>query len=72
MAIIVIENTLDSPQSVIISEDLDGEVLRRDLKPGENARISISNLNAISISAITGQGQTPEPVVPFFRSRFHG
>ena len=72
MAIIVIENTLDSPQSVIISEDLDGEVLRRDLKPGENARISINNLHAISISATTGQGQAAEQVVPFFRSRYHG
>ena len=39
MAIIVIENTLDSPQSIVISEDVGGEVLRRDLKPGENTRI---------------------------------
>ena len=71
MAIIVIENTLDSPQSVIISEDLGGEVMRRDLKPGENARIAINNMNAISICAITGAGST-EDVIPFFKSRHLG
>lgn len=68
MAIIVIENTLDSPQSVIISEDLGGEVMRRDLKPGENARIAINNMNAISICAITGAAPADE-VIPFFKSR---
>ncbi len=71
MAIIVIENTLDSPQSVIISEELGGEILRRDLKPGENARISLNSLNAISISATGGQGPAPDEVVPFFRSRHY-
>ena len=70
MTIIVIENTLDSPQSVVITEDLGGEVLRRDLKPGENARISIDNLNGVSIS--TRNAETPtEEIVPFFRSRHH-
>ena len=72
MAIIVIENTADSPQSVVICEDVDGEVLRRDLKPGENARISITSLNAITIGAPSGPSPLTEEVIPFFRSRTYG
>lgn len=71
MAIIVIENTLDSPQSIVICEDVGGEVLRRDLKPGENARISINALNAVTIGAPDGKAAPSDEVVPFFRSRFH-
>jgi hypothetical protein len=72
MAIIVIENTLDSPQNVVISEDIGGEVLRRDLKPGENARISINSLNAITIGAGDGKPAPADEIIPFFRSRYHG
>ncbi len=71
MAIIVIENTPDSPQTIVISEDVGGEVLRRDLKPGENARISINSLNAITIGAGDGKTAAPEEIVPFFRSRHY-
>lgn len=72
MAIILIENTADSPQSVIISEDLDGAVQRRDLKPGENARISIDHFKAISICATVGQASATDEIIPFFRSRHYG
>ena len=72
MAIIVIENTLDSPQSIVISEDVGGEVLRRDLKPGENTRISINALNAITIGAGDGKAAPADEIIPFFKSRYHG
>jgi hypothetical protein len=72
MAIIVIENTLDSPQSIVICEDVGGEVFRRDLKPGENARISLNSLNAVTIGAGDGKAAATEEIIPFFKSRYHG
>ena len=50
--LIYIENVLGSGQTVKLTEDFDDYSISRDLRPGEHARLVISQFKSLSIEEI--------------------
>ena len=50
--LIYIENVLGSGQTVKLTEDFDDYSISRDLRPGEHARLVISQFKSLSIEEV--------------------
>ncbi len=52
MTIIYVENDLESGNIIKIVETFGGHTIQRDLKPGENARVSVSRYKSIIVEEV--------------------
>lgn len=52
MTTVFIENVLGSGQTIKVLEDFGGSMVERTLKPGENARIIVSQFKSVTIDEL--------------------
>jgi hypothetical protein len=52
MTVIYVENDLESGNVIKIVETFRGHTIQRDLKPGENARVSVSRYKSIIVEEV--------------------
>ncbi|HEY2660893.1 MAG TPA: hypothetical protein VGI79_14325 [Caulobacteraceae bacterium] len=52
MTVIFVENALESGNIVKITETFGGHSIHRDLRPGENARVSVSRYKSIVVEEV--------------------
>ena len=53
MTVIFVENALESGNIVKIIETFGGHTIRRELRPGENARVSVSRYKSIVVEEVS-------------------